>query len=449
MKSCRVIWLLMLVMVSKTCLSEPSPAPPTANDTRWELLEAAANRIHIEDGSMTSIPPGEHHYYLWNPVSVLLVGLCLANVFVKKIIINVVQSKPQSYLIQTIVHMLCFQGLFFCPEAASLLLHSFCIYHISPPGHESFQLGAAAICRPDDPVLSVEDLCGTKVKGILRQSADVEEVERRVQDYETGKTEFGSDEDAHVVSDCVKHVIRELSSSPVPASCCTALLEAHSEFISLLILVVTFGIRILILLIKQGIDHKEARVNAMRAAILETFTEPNRRLLQWYLFLYLLAAPNDANNAQAIVTGLLEEFETIFDDYAMLKCCTSADSWIDNSGSEDSVDDEHTVNNYHDAKNEADQESDEDPEHVLSGFEFLDDRLKQNGYAVVVVAEGAGQDMIPRTDEQKQKRDEYWNPVFLDVGVWLKSELKKWWSKDHEGELFTVNYIDPSYMLRI
>ncbi|KAE9614019.1 hypothetical protein Lal_00016545 [Lupinus albus] len=48
----------------------------------------------------------------------------------------------------------CFQGLFFCPEAASLLLHNFCIYHISPPGHE---LGAAAIC-PKDPVPSAEDL---------------------------------------------------------------------------------------------------------------------------------------------------------------------------------------------------------------------------------------------------------------------------------------------------
>lgn len=34
-------------------------------------------------------------------------------------------------------HVSCFQGLFFCPEAASLLLHNFCIYHISPPGHES------------------------------------------------------------------------------------------------------------------------------------------------------------------------------------------------------------------------------------------------------------------------------------------------------------------------
>lgn len=49
--------------------------------------------------------------------------------------------------------------------------------------------------------------------------------------------------------------------------------------------------RILMLFLKQGIDRKEARVNAMRAAILETFPEPNRRLLQrWYLCLcYLLA----------------------------------------------------------------------------------------------------------------------------------------------------------------
>ncbi|XP_008795470.2 protein NDL2-like isoform X2 [Phoenix dactylifera] len=48
----------------------------------------------------------------------------------------------------------CFQGLFFCPEAASLLLHNFCIYHISPPGHE---LGAAPISS-DVPIPSVDDL---------------------------------------------------------------------------------------------------------------------------------------------------------------------------------------------------------------------------------------------------------------------------------------------------
>uniref|UniRef100_A0A5B7A5B5 Putative pollen-specific protein SF21 n=1 Tax=Davidia involucrata TaxID=16924 RepID=A0A5B7A5B5_DAVIN len=50
--------------------------------------------------------------------------------------------------------MSCFQGLFFCPDAASLLLHNFCIYHIDAPGHE---LGAAVISS-EVPLLSVDDL---------------------------------------------------------------------------------------------------------------------------------------------------------------------------------------------------------------------------------------------------------------------------------------------------
>ncbi|XP_072967016.1 protein NDL2-like [Typha angustifolia] len=48
----------------------------------------------------------------------------------------------------------CFQGLFLCGEAASLLLHNFCIYHISPPGHE---LGAAPI-SDKATIPSVDDL---------------------------------------------------------------------------------------------------------------------------------------------------------------------------------------------------------------------------------------------------------------------------------------------------
>ncbi|KAK4275702.1 hypothetical protein QN277_018740 [Acacia crassicarpa] len=236
---------------------------------------------------------------------------------------------------------------------------------------------------------------GTKVEGILRQSADVEEVDRRVQEYEQGKTDFGSDEDAHVVGDCVKHVLRELPSSPVPASCCTALLEAYK------------------------IDRKEARINAMRSAILETFPEPNRRLLQRILKMMhtiashsnenrmtssavaacmaplllrpllageceledefdvngdssaqLLAAANAANNAQAIITNLLEDYENIFDEENMQRCSISADSRIENSGSEDSTDDDNTDikdNGYHDAENEVDQETDDDADRVLSG----------------------------------------------------------------------------------
>uniref|UniRef100_A0A6N2L3B5 Rho-GAP domain-containing protein n=1 Tax=Salix viminalis TaxID=40686 RepID=A0A6N2L3B5_SALVM len=236
---------------------------------------------------------------------------------------------------------------------------------------------------------------GTKVEGILRQAADVEEVDRRVQEYEQGKNEFEPDEDAHVVGDCVKHVLRELPSSPVPASCCTALLEAYK------------------------IDRKEARINAMRSAIVETFPEPNRRLLQRILKMMhtisshahenrmnpsavaacmaplllrpllageceleddfdvngdnsaqLLAAANAANNAQAIITTLLEEYENIFDDENLHRCSISADSRIENSGSDDSTDDENVDmkdNGYHDAENEVDQDTDDDPGRVLSG----------------------------------------------------------------------------------
>ncbi|XP_009790689.1 rho GTPase-activating protein 7-like isoform X2 [Nicotiana sylvestris] len=236
---------------------------------------------------------------------------------------------------------------------------------------------------------------GTKVEGILRQSADVEEVERRVKEYEGGKTEFGPEEDAHVIGDCVKHVLRELPSSPVPASCCTALLEAYK------------------------IDRNEARVNAMRSAILETFPDPNRRLLQRILKMMhtvssnasenrmmpsavaacmaplllrpllageceleddfdvngdnsaqLLAAANAANNAQAIITTLLEEYENIFDDDNLHRCSISADSQVGNSGTEESSDDENLdmkENGYHDAENEVDPDTDDDCDRILSG----------------------------------------------------------------------------------
>ncbi|PWA64473.1 rho GTPase activation protein [Artemisia annua] len=49
-------------------------------------------------------------------------------------------------------------------------------------------------------------------------TADVELVERRIRDYEQGKKEFTEDEDGHVIGNCIKFVLRELSS-PVPTSC--------------------------------------------------------------------------------------------------------------------------------------------------------------------------------------------------------------------------------------
>ncbi|XP_010041425.1 protein NDL1 isoform X1 [Eucalyptus grandis] len=69
------------------------------------------------------------------------------------------QEKPAliTYPDVALNYVSCFQGLFFCPDAASLLLHNFCIYHIDAPGHEVLQLGADVISS-DAPILSVDDL---------------------------------------------------------------------------------------------------------------------------------------------------------------------------------------------------------------------------------------------------------------------------------------------------
>ncbi|KAJ9545381.1 hypothetical protein OSB04_025088 [Centaurea solstitialis] len=120
----------------------------------------------------------------------------------------------------------------------------------------------------------VEDY-GVRVEGILRQAADVDDVERRIREYEQGKTEFNADEDGHVIGDCIKYVLREMPSPPVPASCCAALLEAYRS-------------------------DRATRVCAIRAAICDTFPEPNRRLLQRILIMMEAVAENKAVNRMSV-----------------------------------------------------------------------------------------------------------------------------------------------------
>ncbi|XP_019175031.1 PREDICTED: rho GTPase-activating protein REN1-like isoform X3 [Ipomoea nil] len=242
---------------------------------------------------------------------------------------------------------------------------------------------------------------GLKVEGILRQAAYVDDVERRIREYEQGKVEFSADEDAHVIADCIKYILRELPSSPVPASCCSALLDACR--------------------IDRGM-----RVNAIRSAILETFPEPNRRLLQRILVMMrhvvayknenrmstsavaacmaplllrpllsgecelehtfdlggdgsaqLLQAAAAANHAQAIVITLLEEYDNIFGEGSVQPELYS-DSDGSGSGSEELTDDdgsyegsdydEEGEEEYEDDGDDADEGSDadiiEDSEHA-------------------------------------------------------------------------------------
>ena len=63
-------------------------------------------------------------------------------------------------------------------------------------------------------------------------------------------------------------------------------------------------------------------------------------------------------------------------------------------------------------------------------------------HAVVVVAEGAGQDMM--TGEER--RDASGNILKKDIGVFLKDAIEKHFKE--RGEPATVKYFDPSYLIR-
>ena len=49
----------------------------------------------------------------------------------------------------------------------------------------------------------------------------------------------------------------------------------------------------------------------------------------------------------------------------------------------------------------------------------IDFHVEGKGHAVVVVAQGAGQELIPQIDDQKREQDEYGNMLFLSVGLLL------------------------------
>jgi 6-phosphofructokinase 1 len=80
---------------------------------------------------------------------------------------------------------------------------------------------------------------------------------------------------------------------------------------------------------------------------------------------------------------------------------------------------------------------------TLKAFlEALKIRLVKRGHAVVVTAEGAGQDLMKNTDDT----DASGNIRLGDIGLYLKDRINDY--LEQEGIEATLKYIDPSYMIR-
>ena len=72
----------------------------------------------------------------------------------------------------------------------------------------------------------------------------------------------------------------------------------------------------------------------------------------------------------------------------------------------------------------------------------LENRLKDKGHAVILVAEGAGQEFF----DGEKDRDASGNILKKDIGIFLKDKIKSYF-KERNTEV-NVKYFDPSYMIR-
>jgi 6-phosphofructokinase 1 len=75
-------------------------------------------------------------------------------------------------------------------------------------------------------------------------------------------------------------------------------------------------------------------------------------------------------------------------------------------------------------------------------FLALQERLEKRGHAVILVAEGAGQDLFPATDE----KDASGNIKYGDIGIFLRDNINNFCKQRGLG--ITLKYIDPSYAIR-
>ncbi|VAH73445.1 unnamed protein product [Triticum turgidum subsp. durum] len=80
-------------------------------------------------------------------------------------------------------------------------------------------------------------------------------------------------------------------------------------------------------------------------------------------------------------------------------------------------------------------------------LEFVEKRLKDSGHMVIVVAEGAGQDLIAQSMNFVDTQDASGNKLLLDVGLWLSQKIKDHFKKKTNFPI-TLKYIDPTYMIR-
>ncbi|XP_011072633.1 ATP-dependent 6-phosphofructokinase 3-like, partial [Sesamum indicum] len=80
-------------------------------------------------------------------------------------------------------------------------------------------------------------------------------------------------------------------------------------------------------------------------------------------------------------------------------------------------------------------------------FEYIRKRLKENGHMVIVIAEGAGQELLAKNMHDMDQLDPSETKLLQDVGLWITEKIKDHFTKERKM-IINVKYIDPTYMIR-
>ncbi|KAF5456444.1 hypothetical protein F2P56_025929 [Juglans regia] len=81
-------------------------------------------------------------------------------------------------------------------------------------------------------------------------------------------------------------------------------------------------------------------------------------------------------------------------------------------------------------------------------FDYIEKRLKENGHMVIVIAEGAGQDLLSESLQSMNLKDASGNKLLQDVGLWISQRIKDHFARQHNKMVINLKYIDPTYMIR-
>lgn len=78
-------------------------------------------------------------------------------------------------------------------------------------------------------------------------------------------------------------------------------------------------------------------------------------------------------------------------------------------------------------------------------FKWLETRLEQRHHALIVAAEGAGEDLMANKNNTRET-DASGNVRLVDIGIFLKDEINEHFKKLSRD--VTLKYFDPSYLIR-